>query len=342
MSKTYEQLTREIAALQRAAAEILSTEKKSVISKVNALIATYEITASELAFAQSLSSATSGSRSRAKAPAASGARYRDDAGNVWGGRGPRPVWLRAALAVGKTLESFLVTTSPRLSASSPATANPAVKASAAKAQPGIAKFADPKSGQRWGGRGPRPAWLKQALKKRGARIEDFAVIGGEPTPAPIAAPAPSVQAARPAAQVKAKRRSPAKSAVATKPAAVAKKVVRAKTPAAKTPGRKAATPTEPTASKSSDVARKTTATKAAKTAKKASGKKRVTKKAAATEVTSPAARKAVPAKRASVPKAPVAKRARSKAASQTHNDAAAPTPLVAATSPETSSAQATV
>ncbi len=36
-------------------------------------------------------------------------RYRDEAGNAWSGRGPKPGWLRAAIEAGKTLESFSVT-----------------------------------------------------------------------------------------------------------------------------------------------------------------------------------------------------------------------------------------
>jgi DNA-binding protein H-NS len=35
-------------------------------------------------------------------------RFRDAQGNVWVGRGPRPKWLREALASGKTLEEFAV------------------------------------------------------------------------------------------------------------------------------------------------------------------------------------------------------------------------------------------
>lgn len=43
-------------------------------------------------------------RSRAPAPV----RYRDGIGNTWTGRGKQPVWLRAALAQGRSLGDFLV------------------------------------------------------------------------------------------------------------------------------------------------------------------------------------------------------------------------------------------
>ena len=38
-------------------------------------------------------------------------KFRDSAGNVWSGRGPRPRWLRDAIAAGKKLEDFAVAAS---------------------------------------------------------------------------------------------------------------------------------------------------------------------------------------------------------------------------------------
>lgn len=38
---------------------------------------------------------------------ASTVKYKDDEGNVWSGRGPKPGWLRTALESGKSLEDFL-------------------------------------------------------------------------------------------------------------------------------------------------------------------------------------------------------------------------------------------
>jgi DNA-binding protein H-NS len=38
---------------------------------------------------------------------ASTVKYKDDAGNAWSGRGPKPGWLRSALESGKSLEDFL-------------------------------------------------------------------------------------------------------------------------------------------------------------------------------------------------------------------------------------------
>ena len=42
------------------------------------------------------------------AKAAKAVRFRDDSGNTWVGRGPRPQWLRDALASGNSLEDFEV------------------------------------------------------------------------------------------------------------------------------------------------------------------------------------------------------------------------------------------
>jgi DNA-binding protein H-NS len=38
---------------------------------------------------------------------ASNVKYKDNAGNAWSGRGPKPGWLRSALESGKSLEDFL-------------------------------------------------------------------------------------------------------------------------------------------------------------------------------------------------------------------------------------------
>ena len=42
------------------------------------------------------------------APYKTPARYRDDKGHVWSGRGPKPAWLRVALAAGASLSQFSV------------------------------------------------------------------------------------------------------------------------------------------------------------------------------------------------------------------------------------------
>jgi len=115
MTKTYAQLAREIAALQAAAQKQLAVEAKGAIAKINETIALYGLTAGDLTFASTTAPvALSGSKTT-KAPkaikaktgaVAKGAKFSDGQGNQWGGRGPRPAWLRNAIAAGRTLESF--------------------------------------------------------------------------------------------------------------------------------------------------------------------------------------------------------------------------------------------
>ena len=48
----------------------------------------------------------SGRRRPGKKKAASQVRFRDQAGNAWSGRGPKPRWLKEALAAGQSLDSL--------------------------------------------------------------------------------------------------------------------------------------------------------------------------------------------------------------------------------------------
>ncbi|MBT2304032.1 H-NS histone family protein [Variovorax paradoxus] len=112
MTKTYAQLAREIAALQASAQRQLALEAKGAIAKINETIAKYSLTAGDLKFAAT--SATVSPLASKKTKAANGKRgaaaqratFSDGNGNQWGGRGPRPAWLRNAIAAGRTLESF--------------------------------------------------------------------------------------------------------------------------------------------------------------------------------------------------------------------------------------------
>lgn len=117
MTKTYAQLTREIQALQAQADKLHQSEKKDVIARLNESIAQFGLSAQDLRFpgtsaASSSSVASSAStRSRASSRSAASAnevKYSDGPGRVWGGRGPRPAWLREAIAQGRSLESFAV------------------------------------------------------------------------------------------------------------------------------------------------------------------------------------------------------------------------------------------
>src|SRR5262245_19784864 len=110
MTKTYAQIQKQIDSLSREAEKLKRKEIEGVIERIREAISIYGLTASDLGL-----SATRGRKVRASAGAARkatkskstrAAKYRDEAGNTWVGRGPRPQWLRDALAAGKTLEEF--------------------------------------------------------------------------------------------------------------------------------------------------------------------------------------------------------------------------------------------
>jgi len=105
MAKTLAQLQKQIESLSAEAEKLRRQEMGEVIERIKLAISTYGLTAADLGF-------TAGPRNAPAKPAATnrkpgGAKYRDDAGNSWSGRGPRPQWLRNALATGQALEDFL-------------------------------------------------------------------------------------------------------------------------------------------------------------------------------------------------------------------------------------------
>lgn len=95
---SYLELKKQIEALQKQAEEIRANERAGVILEIREKIVDYEITAADLGFKDGAPLA------KKNVPI----RYRDNNGNVWIGRGPRPRWLKAELEQGKSLEDFLV------------------------------------------------------------------------------------------------------------------------------------------------------------------------------------------------------------------------------------------
>jgi DNA-binding protein H-NS len=99
--KTYAQILEQIEALKEQAEKVRREEIADVVERIKQAISAYGITAADLGF--------QGKRGRPKGSGAArkgGVKYRDDKGNVWGGRGPRPRWLREALAAGRSLGDF--------------------------------------------------------------------------------------------------------------------------------------------------------------------------------------------------------------------------------------------
>ena len=167
MAKTYDQLIRESEALKARAEVLRKKEMAGVIQKIKVAIGHYGISAMDLGFD---SAPTTKTEVKAKVPAKGRApvaqpKYRDGNGNKWSGFGPRPAWLKAAIAAGKTLEDFGAAP-PSPSATVTSQAKPAPK------QKLPAKYRDD-AGNTWSGRGSTPLWLKSALAE-GKTLEQLA------------------------------------------------------------------------------------------------------------------------------------------------------------------------
>ena len=112
MTKTYAQIQQQIVSLQREADKLKRKEVAEVVAKIKEAIEAYELTADDLGFAAP-GQRTGTKRAKQKPTKKAGAKtpaakYKDADGNTWVGRGPRPLWLRNALAAGRQLEEFAV------------------------------------------------------------------------------------------------------------------------------------------------------------------------------------------------------------------------------------------
>lgn len=104
MARTYKDVVAQIAALEAEAKALHRKEVAEVIKKIRVAIDHYGLTSEDLGF-----KVPRGVRvARVATKAASGTQYGDEQGNTWGGRGPRPHWLRDALSQGRTLEEFVL------------------------------------------------------------------------------------------------------------------------------------------------------------------------------------------------------------------------------------------
>lgn len=170
MAQSYLQIQRQIESLQRQAEKLKSQEVAGVVERIKVAIAHYGLTAEQLGFgAGKPASSKVKSLGNASPNSSKTAKYADGQGNVWSGRGPRPHWLRDALAAGKSLESFASSGEPVTS--------PKGKAKTAKPKAASKRTAQhyrDENGNMWSGFGPKPRWLKEALAA-GGTLEQFAV-----------------------------------------------------------------------------------------------------------------------------------------------------------------------
>jgi DNA-binding protein H-NS len=102
---TVAELLAQKAELEKQIAEVQREQRSSALSQIRQLMADHGLTLADLS-GRSASGPTT-----TRGPKAGGkvaAKYRDDAGNTWSGRGLQPKWLKAALAGGKQLSDFAV------------------------------------------------------------------------------------------------------------------------------------------------------------------------------------------------------------------------------------------
>ena len=101
---TLAELLKQKADLDRQIAAAQSETRAKAIADVRELMAQHRLTVADLVAAPKKGPKPSGDGTRR----AVAAKYKDEQGNQWSGRGLRPKWLTAALATGKTLQDFAV------------------------------------------------------------------------------------------------------------------------------------------------------------------------------------------------------------------------------------------
>ena len=105
MTKTYAEVMKQIESLAKEAEELKRKEVDGVIARIKEAIAAYGLTTVDLGLRVPKPGFKKG---KGKRKAVKAVKFRDAAGNTWVGRGPRPLWLREALAAGKKVEDFAV------------------------------------------------------------------------------------------------------------------------------------------------------------------------------------------------------------------------------------------
>lgn len=153
MPETYLQLAQQIEELQHRAATVKEQEMAEVIERIRLAIKAYGLTVEQLfGMARARFGDSRAPAKKSGRKSSSGAKFQDASGNVWSGRGPRPGWIKAALAAGRSMNEFAVA---GVDAAAP-------RGRSVKATP-VAKYKDD-AGHSWSGRGPKPRWFKAALE----------------------------------------------------------------------------------------------------------------------------------------------------------------------------------
>lgn len=175
MAQTYKQIQKQIEQLQRQAEALRSSEVKGVVDRIKVAIAHYGLTAEQLGLGAN--GKVAGPKKALKSSGKSNATFGDGNGNVWSGRGPRPHWLRDALAAGRSIDEFRVGSDKTSRAPAESAFGGTVASTALprrkKAKRAAKKRYQDDAGNSWSGMGPKPGWLKAALDA-GKSLEDLA------------------------------------------------------------------------------------------------------------------------------------------------------------------------
>lgn len=139
--------------LQAQAEQVRKAEVGVVVAKIKEAVKAYGLEPKDIFGARAATDSA-----RTKTAIRTAAAYSDGQGNTWVGRGPRPQWLRDALAAGKKLEDFAVGGSKTAKAAN----GTAKRKATGKRKAGRIKFRDG-SGNSWTGHGRKPQWFIDAI-----------------------------------------------------------------------------------------------------------------------------------------------------------------------------------
>lgn len=96
---TLADIQKQIDELLKQKSELVNKERESVIEEMKEKVRIYDIKASELGFRKN---------SKGSAPATKTVKYKNEKGETWGGRGPKPQWVKDVEASGESLDKYLV------------------------------------------------------------------------------------------------------------------------------------------------------------------------------------------------------------------------------------------
>jgi DNA-binding protein H-NS len=189
---TLEQIQARMGKLHAQAEVLLAKKTQAAVDQIRALMLKHGLTTEDIeakAKAKRQAKASNGSADHVKGKASDGLKSKATSkyqhpktGATWTGRGRAPAWIAEAknrdrfVISGAAEANFATTAGPSSKAKTAVnkTASKSVGATAGKGQrkgPQPAKYADPKSGATWSGRGRAPGWLA-SVKDRSKYLID--------------------------------------------------------------------------------------------------------------------------------------------------------------------------